>query len=369
MPSPGRASSKPRWIAGLVGRIGLVVGLLVPIGWDLIRPSRLEEATARAARGDWTGALGLALAHLEWHPWSRSAALDAARCLSRLDRADWAEPYYQRVGLDRLDLVDLHVRALALFRANRRDAAVTAYNAILSRDPANILALRRLAAVRIAQAASGEALALADRLITLPEGVVIGHTLAATIHHDIGDTEHAVAEFRTVLNLDPTLQRMPLSPRSTFWTYLGQDLLTLGHADEARATLERGLAEGNNAVLAALLASSHRQLGNLGEAERWWRTALGWNPDLAGPWLGLGRLALQRGDAAGAIEPLTRAAGLSPRDPAPVYSLSLARRRLGATAEADRLRQQADKLRDASGSGTTGTMTTTPGPSPSTREP
>ena len=355
---------KPRRLVRAVGRALVLVGLLVPIGWDEIRSGTLREsaATAAAARGDQATALGLALTQLRWHPWSRSAALEAARCLSRLDHAEWAEPYYHRVGLDRLDVADLQIRALGLFRANRRDEAVAAFDAILARDPTNILALRRLAAVRIAQAASGEALALASRLIALPDGVVIGHTLAGTIHHDIGDTEHAVAEFLEVLTLDPSLSQMPLTPRSTFWTYLGQDLLTLGRADEARTHLERGLTEGNNAILAAMLASSYRQLGNLDAAERWWRAAAGWNRDLPGPWLGLGRLALQRGQPAAALEPLARAAALSPHDPAPAYSLSLAHRRLGDGAEADRLQRQADQLRDASGSGTTGTMTTTPAP-------
>ena len=362
MSTAGSSYPRRRRLDFLAQRGAILVALLIPLGWDLIQPARLEEATARAARGDQTGALGLALAHLRWHPWSRSAALDAARCLSRLDHADWAEPYYGRVGLARLDLDDQQTRALGLFRANRRDEAVAAFDAILDRHPADILALRRLAAVRIAQAAYAEALTLADRLIAIPEGAVIGHTLAGTIHHDLADTEHAVADLLAVLTLDPNLAEMPLTPRSTFWTYLGQDLLTEGRADEARAHLERALTEGENPALASILAASCRQLGDLDAAERWWRAALGWKSDLPGPWLGLGRLALQRGHADQAIDPLNRAAELAPRDPAPVYSLSLAHRQLGDKAEADRFQTRADQLRDANGSSTTGTMTTTPAP-------
>ncbi len=369
MPSAGPDKSKPRRRILALARAALLVGLLAPIGWDEFRPKALRESDAAYARNDLTTSLGQALGHLQWHPWSQAATLNVARSFSRLDFADWAEPYYQRAGLGRIDDADLHVRALGLFRANRRDLAVSAYQEILDRHPEDVLALRRLAAVRIAQGDANEALNLAGRLTRIPEGEVIGHTLAGTISHNIGDTEHSIEEFSKVLTLDPGLTRMPLSPHSMFWSYLGQDLLTLGRADEARGHLERALTEGKNASLAAMLASAHRQIGNLDEAERWYRTATDWDPKLVGPWLGLGRLALQRGRPEQAIEPLQRAGELSPVDAGPVYSLSLARRRLGDVAEADRLQRRADQLRGASGDSTTGTMSTKPAPGPSTNPP
>ena len=46
-------------------------------------------------RGELTTCLRYSLDHLERRPWSREAALLAARCLSRLDFADAAEPYYR----------------------------------------------------------------------------------------------------------------------------------------------------------------------------------------------------------------------------------------------------------------------------------
>jgi len=366
VPLAGLDKSTLRQRIHAAARAALIVGLLAPLGWDEIQFEALRESDAAYARNDLTTALGQALTYLQWHPWSRAAALGAARSFSRLDFADWAEAYYRRAGLSRLAEADLHIRALGLFRANHRDQAVAAYGEILDRHPDDVLALRRLAAVRIAQGAHNEALALAARLKRIPEGEVIGHTLAGTIAHDVGDTEHCVEELSKVLELDPGLTRMPLSPRSMFWSYLGQDLLTLGHADEARGHLERALTEGNNAGLAALLATAHRQIGNFDEAERWWRTALGWEPRFPGAWLNLGRLALQRGRPDQAIEPLQRAAELAPGDSGPAYSLSLARRRLGDFAEADRLLRRADQLRSASGTTTTGTMSTTPAPKPST---
>ncbi len=46
-----------------------------------------------------------------------------------------------------------------------------------------------------------------------------------------------------------------------------------------------------------------------------------------------------------AIEPLRRAIALQPKVTGPLYSLSLAYRRLGQIEEADRLRQQVSRLR------------------------
>ena len=57
----------------------------------------------------------------------------AALCLSRLDFADSAEPYYRRAG--RLSRDDLHVRAYGLVRANRRLQAEAAHRQILEQWP------------------------------------------------------------------------------------------------------------------------------------------------------------------------------------------------------------------------------------------
>ena len=58
-----------------------------------------------------------------------TAALVAARCLSRLGRPDQAEAHYQKAAP--LDLEDLHIRALGLVVNNRREPAILAYREIL----------------------------------------------------------------------------------------------------------------------------------------------------------------------------------------------------------------------------------------------
>ncbi len=62
-----------------------------------------------------------------------------ALCLSRLDFPDEAERYYQKAGP--VDVKHANVRAYAILRANRREDAIAALQAILKRDPRD---LRRL---------------------------------------------------------------------------------------------------------------------------------------------------------------------------------------------------------------------------------
>ena len=274
-----RPAPRRRWPAFLIEGL-LIAGLLVPIVRDEIDPPALREAAAAYGRNDLETALRRALDHLDRRPASRAAALLAARCLSRLDFAEKAEPYYRRAGP--LGLDDLHIRAYGLVRANRREEAVGAYQDILARRPDDVLALRRLAAVRIAQARRDEALALADRLIRIPSGAVIGHTLAGVVHHDTESPERAVAAFERVLALDPDLRLMPLNPRSMFWTYLAQDLLALGRPAEARRGLARALSGSGDATLAGLMGQAYRQEGDFDEAERWLAPGVGVGPDARG---------------------------------------------------------------------------------------
>lgn len=115
--------------------------------------------------------------------------------------------------------------------------------------------------------------------------------------------------------------------------------------DEAQRLLHRGLREGEDAGLEDLLGRTFYHQGALGDAERCWRLALDLDPNRADTWWRIGRLALQRARPEEAVEPRRRAAELEPKAVGPVYSLSLAYRRLGRLEDADRLREQAIRLR------------------------
>jgi Flp pilus assembly protein TadD len=157
----------------------------------------------------------------------------------------------------------------------------------------------------------------------------------------------AVFAFDRVLALDPDLERMPLKPRSMFWTDYGSNLLAVGRWAEARRALHRALEEGDDPKVADLLGQSYYLEGALDDAERWWRLALQWDPGRSGTWWRIGKLELQRGRPAAALEPLRRAAALEPKAIGPLYSLALAYRGLGRREESDRILEQARRLRSA----------------------
>ncbi|MEJ7636673.1 MAG: DUF1559 domain-containing protein [Singulisphaera sp.] len=320
---------------------GISAILLVPLLWAELDPAALREAEAAYRRNDTATALRKALHHLGRRPSSRGAALIVARCYSRLNRADRAESYYGPTAS--LDQGDLHVRAFGFVRGDHRERAIRAYREILEREPDDVLALRRQAAVLMSMSRWDEALAVADRLIRIPDGAVIGHSLAGVVHQDNQRPERALAEFERVLRLDPGLRQMPL-PRKMFLIYLAQDLLSVGRSADARPHLSRALEEGRDAYAMDLLGQAHRMQGDFDDAERCWLRSIEWDDRRSWPWLLLGKLELH-GTGRGGHRAARPAVELAPTALEAVYSLSLANRRAGRVAEADRLRERSDRLR------------------------
>jgi tetratricopeptide (TPR) repeat protein len=307
---------------------------------DSLRPAEEFYASQR-----FTDAHRGAITHLRRWPDDRQALLLAARSLSRMGLADRAEPLYRRAS-ESLGVEDLHARADGLVKAGRNAEAAETYRRLLELAGGDVLALRRLAALEIAADRVREASRLADRLVAIPEGAVIGETLRGVIAYNGGTFEETAEAFSRVLELDPRLERMPLDPPQMFWGYLANSLLNLGRAAEARRHLTRALGEyPDDANFMDLLARTYEQEGKVEEAVRCWRQAAEWDPSLPSPWLNLGRLMLLDGDPAEAIELLEQASALAPDAPEPYYSLSLVHRRLGQAEEAERFRRQADQLK------------------------
>jgi tetratricopeptide (TPR) repeat protein len=338
------ANRKGQWLRPAIIAGGLVAaGLLSAFAWSEYHPAALALAEAAYQRNNLAAALDIALGHLERRPFSRSAAVVAARCLSRLGQPDRAEPYYKRAGS--LDPEDRHIRAYALVLNNRRESAIRAYQELLERRPDDVLALSRMAAVLISERRWDDALKASDHLIRIPAGAVIGHSLAGVVHHNMREWEQAVADFGRVLALDPQLKQMPLKPRSMFWADLGANLLMMGRAEEARQQLRRAIGEGNDAKIADLLGHACYLEGDFDEAENYWRLALQCDPNRFGTWWRIGKLELQRGRLEEAVEPLRRSSELEPNAVGPLYSLSLVFRRLGRNQDADQLKERADRIR------------------------
>ena len=329
------------------GKVVLLLGLILAglsafTAWNLTRSEALDEARRADARGNLVVSLHASLDHLGRRPWSREAALLAARCLSRLDYPDDAEPYYRRAG--RLSLDDLQVRAYGLVRSNQRQRAIQAYEEILARWPDNVLALRRLAGIQMTQGNAPEVLKLADRLIRIPESVAIGYTLRGIIAHDTREPKEAIAAFERVLALDPELRVMPL-PRRLFWSDFTTDLLLQSRVRDVIRYLPPVLEKEPDASLMATLGRAYHLDGDQDRAEQCFRQAAEWDPWDFAPLLYLGKLELHRQRREEALKHIERAVKLAPRSFVANYTLALAYRQLGRKDDADEIQKRIERLR------------------------
>jgi len=307
------------------------------------RAEPLENAEKAYEKGDLVSALKLSLDYLGRRPWSREASLIAARCLSRLDYPDQAEPYFHRVGT--LSLEDLLIRAYGFVRGNHRERAIAAYEEILDRSPENLTALRLLAGVQMTQRNDPAVLKLAARLIKIPEAASIGYTLRGVTQHNAKIREESVAAFEHVLEIDPELRAMPI-PRKIFWSNLAEDLLTLGRTADVKRYIAPVVKNEPDAYLLNSLGRAYYLEGNEAEAERYFREAAELDPKDFASHLNLGRLELHRGHPDEALTQLQQAVALGPRQYDALYALAMAYRRVGRTTEATELEKTLETYRE-----------------------
>ena len=306
--SPIARVGSRRWGYKLLSAL-LLIGLTALTAWNLTRSSALEEAQRAYSRADLVSCLQHALDHLERRPWSHDAALLAANCLSRLDYSVEAEAYYQRAG--RLSVNDLQIRAFGLVRGPHPDRAIPAYQEILEREPENIAAMRRLAAVMLSQNNTTELLRLSDRLSHIPGGEVIGFMLRGVVYHNDRNPQQAVAAFERVLELDPELKEMPAS-RKMFWMHFTDDLARSGRLDDAGKYLAQEVARTPDAELMNRLGETYLLQGESDEAERCFRQAVAWDAKRYAPHLQLAKLAIQQRRRDEALQHLNQARLLRP---------------------------------------------------------
>jgi tetratricopeptide (TPR) repeat protein len=321
------------WRTSLV-RIVVFVTLSALTAWNVTSSGALENARLAYTRGDLNHCARQALDHLRRQPWSREAALLAARSFSRLDYADLAERYFQRAGS--LTLSDLQLRAFGLARSPHPQQAIPAYDDILVKWPDNVTALRRLAAVLLAENRTADSLKLADRLAQTSTGAVIGATIRGVVYHNDDNPQAAVSAFEQVLKLDPELREMPL-PRRLFWTHFASDLIAAGRLEEAGKHLSTAVAATDDFDLMNQLGRVYFLQGAFDDAERCYRQATEWAPNEYGPLLSLARLAQQQRKFPEALEYLTKARLLAPLHYDVLYSLASVYRQLGRAAEAEQI--------------------------------
>jgi tetratricopeptide (TPR) repeat protein len=217
----------------------------------------------------------------------------------------------------------------------------------LLRWPENVTALRRLAAVELAQNHTKALLELAERLSHIPNGAVIGSTLQGVVYHNDKNPQQAARAFERVLELDPQLREMPLAHR-LFWSHLAEDLVASGRIDDAGRYLTKALADAPDAHLMNRLGRAYFLQGELDLAEHYFRQAMECDPTDYAAYLNLGELALQRHQPEEAQKHLNSARSLVPRHYGVLYSLASLYRQLGQSAEAERVQQTLKELRGES---------------------
>lgn len=310
-------------------RTSVLLGLVALTAGQLAYDPDLAEARHAEAGKNPANALKWSLAGLRRRPWSFEGARVTARSFSELLYPDEAEPYYQRLRRWRaLRPADAHARALGLTRANLRDRAIVAYEAILKDDPNDALALQRLAAVQWARGDGDRAIAAAERLAKTPEGAVTGRVILAAVHHSASRRVEAIRFSREVLELDPRLERIR-QPEVIFWVEFANDLIGEGLLDEVKRRLEPVAPRLNEPGLYDLLGSAYFGEGDRARAEELWRKSVSLQPDRAQPWLELGRLAVRERRPEEAASNLTRALDLRPNDYEALAAMSAAQRLLG----------------------------------------
>jgi tetratricopeptide (TPR) repeat protein len=309
--------------------------------------SRRRRADSdRPRQPDYVRCLQHALDDLDLHPGRVEAARLAALCLSQLDYAAQAEPYYRIVrAAGPMGLEDLHARAIGLARGNLRDQAIAAYQEILERWPDDPLALQRLAAIYYSRAQYHETLKVAGRLAKSPEPkwAVAGYSLVGTVHHEQHHFDLAVEANQEVIARDPELRLLTV-PAELFSADFAEDLIETGRAAEARAFLQRALRAGDNPALENLLGAAYYADGQEADAEECWKHATAIDPRFDRPWLNLGKLALRRGQFAEAAQSFETAHAIDREAFEPLYQLSLVYRRLGRTEDAERFGKRAAQV-------------------------
>jgi tetratricopeptide (TPR) repeat protein len=134
-----------------------------------------------------------------------------------------------------------------------------------------------------------------------------------------------------------------LDPRDPRWPYLQGTGLQSDDPEAAIGHLQRAVALCGNTPDAPqlVLAEVCLQQGRLDESERHFRQVLGGDPDNARAHLGLGRLAIERGNPRDALVYLERSASNQLTQKASRVLLAQAHQQLGDTAAAGRERQRA----------------------------
>jgi len=195
--------------------------------------------------------------------------------------------------------------ALALHQAGRRMEAVSAYQAVLAREPLNAQALHAFGVLRHQLGASAEAVALIERAIGRQPGDPAFHFNLGLAHFRLGQFERAAASFREAARLKPDWPQPHYD--------LGNALHAAGRREDAARAYRAALKLKPDYTQAEVnLANTLKADGKLAQALSAYRRVLRRAPNLPEVHNNLGAALLDDGDRAGAEASFRAAIALRP---------------------------------------------------------
>jgi len=295
------------------------------------------------SRGRWNAALERIAPLIRTERYATRANRIAARSLSHLGRIVESETCFARAGS--LNVDDLRLRANGLVQLGRDFEAATTFDTILHDRPDDPDAVQKLASLRFRRGETNEAIALAERLTSLPGQAATGYALLATMHQVRGNLRDAVACFEKVVELNPTVSGLPVTAEMVYRD-LAANMIDIGEPARAIPYAEHALTLNRDASGQCLLARIYLHAMRHSEAHDAWQEALRIDPNCQEALLGLGKLALEQGEPNRAASYLGRVVQLSPDDHAARYMLAQAFSRLQQTGAAQVEFQRAKELRE-----------------------
>ncbi len=329
-----------------LGRVALLAALIAGvIGSALILarrgrlpPTRLVAAGIEAVdRGDAAAAREIVRRLRRSGADAEATAVQARLLLAK----GFAQPAIDAVaglgGRPDLDVLRRLVEGEAAFRSGQFSAARGILGGVVEADPASVAAHRLLATLAYDTGAIPEALGHLDKVRRLAPLDPRPVRLMALIHSDYELYAEAVPFYEESLARDPDQP-----DREDLLTEMASCQVKVRRYDDALATLARAAGAPGQRLLEA---ECRLALGQTDRARAVVEGVLADRPDDATALVLRGTIRLEDGDAAGAVEALTAAVRLQPRDYQARITLARALATVGRDEDARREQAEGETIR------------------------
>ena len=251
--------------------LGIVLGALalagLGLGWTSWRRDSdfLEQGASAYAKRDFRRAAELARRRLKGAPEDGEALRLLARATARLGRDIPANALFARLGSSALQAEDLYLLGLGLDRAGRKEEAGRLWEKGLALQPDHPETIVQLIVRDTAQNRLAEAAQLAERLARQPGWELRGELDLGAFRAELSDPAGAAAILRRALER-PEASELDRATTTYYRKLLARNLLRVARPEEARAILQKVLANGQDRAASWLLSRASLQEGAIPEA-------------------------------------------------------------------------------------------------------